>query len=133
MNRAKLTYNSGLMIRAFLGQYRATGKKEALEEARRIARAADGLLKKETGVYRDPVKWAHLMVEADIELYRATRDDYLLQRARKNADANYETWQTNRPTDLISAASIARVLWLMADMESDVGRAFWQASDKPAR
>ncbi len=133
VNRGQLTYNTGLMIRAFLGQYRATGKKEPLEEARRIARAGDRLLKKDTGVYRDHVKWAHLMVEADIELYRTTREDYLLQRARKNADAYYETWQTNRPTDLISATSIARVLWLMADMESDVGRAFWQASDKAAR
>ena len=133
VNRGQLTYNTGLMIRAFLGQYRATGKKEPLEEARRIARAGDRLLKRDTGVYRDHVKWAHLMVEADIELYRITREDYLLQRARKNADAYYETWQTNRPTDLISVTSIARVLWLMADMESDVGRAFWQASDRPAR
>ena len=133
VNRGQLTYNTGLMIRAFLGQYRATGKKEPLEEARRIARAGDRLLKKDTGVYRDPVKWAHLMVEADLELYRTTHEDYLLQRARKNADAYYETWQSNRPTDLIANASIARVLWLMADMESEVGRAFWQASDKPLR
>ena len=133
VNRGKLTYNTGLMIRAFLGQYRATGKKEPLEEARRIARAGDGFLKRDTGLYRDPVKWAHLMVEADLELYRITREDYLLQRARKNADAYYETWQTNRPTDLIANASIARVLWLLADMESDVGRTFWQASDKPVR
>lgn len=133
VNRGQLTYNTGLMIRAFLGQYRATGKKEPLEDARRIARAGERLLKKETGVYRDHVKWAHLMVEADLELYRITSEDYLLQRARKNAAANYETWLTKRPTDLISNASIARVLWLMADLESDVGRAFWQASDKPVR
>ncbi len=133
VNRGQLTYNTALMIRAFLGQYRATGKKEPLEEARRIAKAGDRFLKRDSGVYRDHVKWAHLMVEADLELYRTTREDYLLQRARKNADAYYEMWQSNRPTDLIANASIARVLWLMADMESDVGRAFWQSSDKPVR
>jgi hypothetical protein len=133
VNRGTLTYNSALMIRAFLGLHRLTGKREPLEEARRIARAGDDFLRRSTGVYRDPVKWSHLMVEADLELYRVTREDYLLQRARKNADAFYTTWKTEPPSDLISQASIARTLWLLADLETEVGRSFWQAVDKSGR
>lgn len=128
-NRARLTYNSALMLRAFLGLHRATKKPEYLAEAQRIGHAADSFLSQETGAYRDPVKWAHLMVEADLELYRTTHEDYLLTRATKNADFYYETWKSNPPSDLISIASIARTLWLMADAESEVGRKFWEAAD----
>jgi hypothetical protein len=129
MNRDKLTYNSALMLRAFLGLHRATKKPEYLAEAQRIGRAGDWFVGKETGAYRDAVKWSHLMVEADLELYRATNEEYLLKRATKNADYYYETWKRNRPEDLIDVASIARILWLMADTESEVGRKFWKVSD----
>lgn len=128
-NRATLTYNSALMVRAFLGLHRATKNPEYLQEAQRIGRAADSLLSRETGAYRDPVKWAHLMVEADLELYRITHEEYLLTRATKNADFYYETWKHTPPDDLISIASIARTLWLMADAESEVGRKFWETMD----
>ncbi len=128
-NEGKLTYNSALMLRAFLGLYRATNNPEYLKEAQRIGRAADWFLSRDTGAYRDPVKWAHLMVEADLELYRTTKEEYLLTRARKNADFYYQTWKQNPPDDLISIASIARTLWLMADAESEVGQKFWKAVD----
>jgi hypothetical protein len=127
MNRDKLTYNSALMLRANLGLYRATKKAEYLEEAKRIGQAGSWFTT--DGFYRDDVKWAHLMVEADLELYRATKEPYLLERATKNADRYYETWKQKAPEDLLAAASIARTLWLMADTESEVGRAFWKASD----
>src|SRR5580704_8791800 len=39
VKHGKLTYNSALMIRAFLGLYRTTGKKEYLEQSKRIAKA----------------------------------------------------------------------------------------------
>jgi uncharacterized protein YyaL (SSP411 family) len=130
VKKGKLTYNSALMIRAILGLYRVTGKKEHLDEARRIAKAGDRFLDKKTGAYRDHVKWAHLMVEADLELYRATKEDYLVQRARKNADFYYDTWKAQRPGDMMSNGSIARVLWLLADTETEAGRAFWEAADK---
>ena len=129
MNKAQLTYNSALMVRAFLGLYHATGKPLFLQQAQRIALAADALLDKKTGVYRDPVKWAHLMVEADLALYRTTKEPYLLQRARKQADAYYDRWKAKGPVDLITVASISRVLWLMADMETEAGRNFWIKED----
>jgi hypothetical protein len=129
MNRDKLTYNSALMLRAYLGLYRVTKKPEDLAQAQRIGRAGEWFLGKETGAYRDAVKWAHLMVEADLELYRTTREDYLLKRAAKNADYYYETWKRAPSDDLIDVASIARTLWLMADTETEAGRQFWKASD----
>lgn len=132
MNRAQLTYNSALMVRAFLGLHRLTGKPPFLQSAQRIAVAADALCDKQTGVYRDPEKWAHLMVEADLELYRTTREPYLLERARKNADAYYDRWKTKGPVDLITVASISRTLWLMADLETEPGRGFWKKSDVAA-
>jgi hypothetical protein len=130
VKRGKLTYNSALMLRALLGMYRATGKKEDLEQAQRIAKAADWFLDGKTGVYRDAVRYGHFMVEADLELYRTTKQDYLLKRAKKNADAFYENWKAKPPDDMISNAAIARVLWLMAETETDAGRAFWQRADK---
>ena len=131
MNKASLTYNSALMVRAFLGLYQVTGKPAYLQNAQRIAQAADALLDKKTGVYRDHKKWGHLMVEADLALYRTTKESYLLERARRNADAYYDHWKANGPGDLITAASVARVLWLMADMETVAGRNFWKKEDAP--
>jgi len=130
VKRGKLTYNSALMLRAMLGLYRATGEKEYLEQAQRIGKSADWFLDKNTGVYRDAVRYGHFMVEADLELYRATKEEYLLDRARRNVDAFYERWVANKPEDMMSSASIARVLWLMAETETEGGRAFWQGVDK---
>ena len=131
MNQAALTYNSALMVRAYLGLYRLSGQTADLQKAQRIAVAANTLLDGQTGAYRDHKKWGHLMVEADLELYRTTKEPYLLQRARKTTDEYYEQWKSQGPVDLISAASVARVLWLMADMDTDAGRAFWKAEDAP--
>lgn len=123
-NHAQLTYNAGLMLRAHLGLYRATGNRNYLREAERIGKAADSLLGNETKVYRDPPRFSHLMLEADLELYRQTKDRHYLERARRNADALYERWKNDPPDNLLDTVSIARALWLMADMETDAGRKF---------
>ena len=123
VKRGKLTYNSALMLRALLGLYQADGKKEYLEQAQRIAKAADWFLNRRTGVYRDAVQYSHFMVEADLDLYRTTKEEYLLKRAKRNVDAFYEKWKAKPPDDMISNAAIARVLWLMAETETDAGRA----------
>jgi len=133
INQAKLTYNSGLMVRACLGLHRASGDAKFLREADRIGRAADALLRREAGVYRDPPKWSHLMVEADLALHRATGDARYLERAKRNADAYYDRWTRRPPDDLLDLASIARTLWLMADTETAAGRAFWEKMDGPVR
>jgi hypothetical protein len=128
--QGKLTYNSALMLRANLGLYRETGEAAYLEEAKRIGRAADWFADGGTGVYRDPLKWSHFMMEADLDLYRATGEEYLLRRARTNADAYYAAWKTEPPTDMMSNVCTARILWLLADMETERGRAFWRAADE---
>ncbi len=133
MNRASLTYNSALMLRAFLGLHRVTGNPAFLQQAQQIAVAAGSLIDPQTGVYRDDKKWAHLMVEADLALYRVTAEPYLLQRARRQADAYYDQWKAEGPRDLINVASVARTLWLMADAETAAGRTFWQKADAPVR
>ena len=86
-------------------------------EAKRIAKAAESLLNRETGAYRDPVKWSHLMTEADLELHEATGEAYLLERSRKNAELHYQQFKKDPPKDLLTAASIARELWLMAEYD----------------
>jgi predicted alpha-1,6-mannanase (GH76 family) len=133
VKRGKLTYNCALMLRAYLGLYRQGGRAEDLEQAKRIGRAAEGLLDKKTGVYRDPLKFSQFMVEADLDLYRATGEAYLLERAKHNADAYYAAWAKEPPPDMMSNAGIARMLWLLADAETPAGRAFWERADAAAK
>ena len=109
------------------GQERVSGASPADRESRGLVSG------QQTGVYRDAVRYAHFMVEADLELYRTTKEEYLLKRAKKNVDAFYESWKAKPPDDMISNAAIARVLWLMAETETDAGRAFWQAADRAGK
>jgi uncharacterized protein YyaL (SSP411 family) len=130
IDKGKLTYNTALMLRANLGLFRATGEQKYLDEARRIGANCDWFLSKETGAYRDKAKWAHLQVEADLELYRMTGDEKALARAKKNGEVWFQRWQTTPPPELIEQASIARMLWLLADHETAVGQKFWKESDQ---
>lgn len=117
IKRGKLTYNSALMLRANLGLYQATGEKAYLDEAIRIGKAADWFLDENTGVYRDALRYCHFMIEADLELYEATGDSHYLKRAQHNVDELYARWEANRPDDMMSSACLARVLWLMSEVE----------------
>ncbi|MFT3785175.1 MAG: glycoside hydrolase family 76 protein [Tepidisphaeraceae bacterium] len=127
--RFQLTYNTALMIRSFLALHRATGEAAWLDAAKRSAKASDWFTG-EHGAYRDELKWSHLLVEADVELYRFTKEPYLLDRARRNAEYEYHLFQTRRPKELINIASIARTMWLLADTQSSVGQAFWEKVDR---
>ncbi|MES2924351.1 MAG: glycoside hydrolase family 76 protein [Verrucomicrobiota bacterium] len=129
MNPDQLTYNAALMLRAYISLHALTGEDLYLDEAKLMGKAAEGLLSRETGAYRDPLKWSHLMTEADLELYRWTKEDYLLKRAKTNGDVHYAEWKKSPPPDLIANASLARELWLLADMETAAGREFWKKSD----
>lgn len=112
------TYNSGLMIRAYLGLHRRTGDATYLDQARRTGRAVEALVDAKSGVYQDSPKFTHLLVEADLELYRATGDANLIRRARANADAAFLKWKRTPPGELIENASIARMLWMVAEAAS---------------
>ena len=128
INKGQLTYNSALMLRNFISLHTRTGQRFYLDEALRIGKAANGFLGS-NGIYRDPIKWAHLQVEADLELWRKTGEDYLQQRAIRNTEGHYEAWKKAPYPDLISQASLARELWLLVDHETPVGREFWKKSD----
>lgn len=130
VNRGTLTYNTGLMIRALLGRHAHTGNEADLREAIRIGKAAAGLLDRRGTAYRDPPKWAHLMVEADLALFRKTGDQTFMQRANNNGDVHFERWQTHPPSDLLDNASIARELWLLAEAGTAKGQAFWKEADR---
>ena len=130
INKAQLTYNSALMLRNFLSLYTRTGEQFYLTEALRIGKAADGMLDRQTRVYRDPIKWSHLMVEADLELWRKCGEEYLKERAIRNTEAHYEAWKKEPYPDLISQASLARELWLLVDHETPAGREFWKKADQ---
>jgi hypothetical protein len=130
VNKGRLTYNTALMLRAYIGLYRATGEQAWLDKAKRVAKNSDWFLSDKTGAYRDELKWSHLMVEADLEMYRLTNESYLYDRARRNADYMYAKWKDEPPEELINLSSIARTLWLMADMETEVGQKFWERVDR---
>jgi len=129
MDPAKLTYNTALMIRALLGLYRVTGDQAYFQEAIRSADSSDWFLDPRTHAYRDAVKWSHLMVEADVEIFRATGNAHYLKRAMDNADYEYAKWKQMPPNAVIDNASIARMLWLLADMQSAAGEKFWRQVD----
>lgn len=129
VKRGKLTYNNALMLRAYLALYRRDGRPEDLAQAQRIAKAADSMLDRRTGVWRDPLKFSQFMVEADLDLYRTTGEAYLLERAKTNADAYCAAWKKQPSTEQMATAGTARMLWLLADTETNVGRAFWKKAD----
>jgi hypothetical protein len=47
-----------------------------------------------------------------------------------NADYEYAKWKQMPPNTAIDNASIARVLWLLADMQSAGGEKFWRQVDR---
>lgn len=129
IDKTKYTYNTALMVRANLGLYHATKDERFLTEAKRIGAAAKAFIRPKTGTYRDGYKFTHLLVEADLELYRVTGEPSLLARAKKNADGAWAQWKKEPPKEMIEQASIARMLWLMADQETEVGKKFWKDAD----
>ena len=129
--RFKLTYNSALMIRAELGLYRATGNPANLKAAKEVAAACDAFVNPKTGGYRDAIRFSHLLVEADLAMYRTDGDAHLLSRARRAVDADYAAWRDHPSNQLLDIAALARELWLLAESHSPAGKAFWKRVDQP--
>jgi hypothetical protein len=125
----QLTYNSGLMIRAELGLYRATGDAQYFSAAKAISAAAYRFINKSTGGYRDDIRFSHLQVEADLAMARADGDPYLLKRARAAVDADYAAWQRHPSAELIKIAALARELWLLEESHTYSGQTFWRRVD----
>lgn len=131
VQRVPITYNTALMIRAELLLYRATGDRSNLEAAEGMEKAADAFVSKDTGRYRDKVRWSHLLVEADLAMYRQDKNPHWLARARAAADAEYAAWKASPSDQLIDIASLARELWLLNESHTAAGISFWRRADGP--
>lgn len=140
LDKMQWTYNTALMLRANLGVYRFTRERPYLDEAKRLAQAAEhGLVNARTGAFRDDAMFSHLLVEAFLDLHRTTGEKYLIERARANADFAWKhtrdsgdggfhtKWTLPAPTGggtedrrktLIANASVARLFWLLAAAEA---------------
>ena len=79
IDRRKYSYNSALMIRANCALYRITEEQRYLDEAKRMAQAAEQQwVNAETGAMNDGGRFAHLLLDAFLELYKTTGDSHWL-------------------------------------------------------
>lgn len=132
VEKTQWTYNTALMLRANVGLYRLTKEKRYLEDAKSQARAAEKeMVNPETGAFRDDALFSHLLAEAFLDLYKETKEKYLLDRVRANADFAWDfvrdssdggfwtSWKKipdrkeERKT-MIANTSVARLFWLLA-------------------
>jgi len=130
IEKTKWTYNTALPIRTDLLLYEASGIKQYLAEARRMADAAiERWVDPETGAMQNSPRFTHLLSEALLQLHDATREPKYLNVVRRYADYAYvhgrhpeggyrERWGREPGPDdrrlLIENASMARLFWLLS-------------------
>lgn len=130
IDRRKFTYNSALMIRANCLLHEITGEATYLEEATRMAIAAEKQWIHPSGAISDSGRFAHLLLESFLELeerdkdprWRATVERCLVHLHDKMKDEHGRyphRWDRRwgRPTRevmLLNQASPARIYWLAA-------------------
>jgi predicted alpha-1,6-mannanase (GH76 family) len=132
IEKTQWTYNTALMIRSHVALSRATGEKRHLDEALRLARASEeNFVRKETGAFRDEANFSHLLCEAFLDVWRETKEPWLLRRVEANGefvlrhlrdkDGGFWTeWRIkpdrNEPRKTLMAnASTTRLLWVLAE------------------
>jgi uncharacterized protein YyaL (SSP411 family) len=132
IDRRKFTYNSALMIRANCLFHEITDEAKYLDEAKRIATSAEKLWIHPTGAISDSGRFAHLLLEALLELedrdknphWHETVSRCLVHLREKMRDENGRyphRWDRRRPGPmeevmLLNQASPARA-YLMAARE----------------
>lgn len=80
-HKDKVSYNSGLMIRAECLLYEETGDEKYLREAQRIARASLRQWMREGGRTDDVGRFSHLLIGGLLELHKIDNDPAWLQTA----------------------------------------------------
>jgi rhamnogalacturonyl hydrolase YesR len=134
VDERKFSYNSALMIRANCLLHQCTGELRYLEEAQRLARAAEAhWIDGGTGAARDSGRFAHLLLEALLAVEELDHDvhwlsvcdktlDYVRATVR-DADGRYGArWDgatrggPPRGWGLIDQASAARGYFALADV-----------------
>jgi mannose/cellobiose epimerase-like protein (N-acyl-D-glucosamine 2-epimerase family) len=131
VDRRKFSYNSALMIRANCLLHEVKGEAKYLDEAQRIARAAEAhWIVPETGAVKDGGKFAHMLLEALLATGRVDRDPHWLRVVQKSAAYVHENVRDpngryahrwDRPQQqalesfmLIDQASAARAFFVVA-------------------
>ncbi len=130
LNRRKYSYNSALMIRANCLLHQITGEARYLDEAKRVARAAEKYWIREDGAVADSGKFAHLLLEAFLAVSERDHDPRwadIVQRTLVyvhggllGADGRYpERWDrrpdgSRKESMLLNQASPARAYWMAA-------------------
>lgn len=130
VDKSKYSYNTALMIRSAVLFYDQTGDRAYLEEATRLAKAAEAKWFKPDGAVADDGFFAHLLAEAMLDLGERTGDgrwreltqrtaDYIWQHCRDNAGRFPAKWnQTStepwRNISLMPQAAAARLFFVLA-------------------
>ncbi len=130
IDRRKFTYNSALMIRANCLFHGITGEASYLEEAGRIAAAAEKHWIRDSGAIADSGRFAHLLLESYLELHALDKNPrwkaaverglkHLHGKMRDEHGRYPHRWDRRRPGTvreavLLNQASPARIYWLAA-------------------
>ena len=134
--RAKLTYNSGTFIRAAAGLYAATKDRAYLDEARRVAAAAEKRFVKEDGIISGWGKLAVKLLEGWIDL--ALVEDDAAQAAHwkqvasravtalhaKRSEEGWYALDWDKPPLAAGQGAVARLI-----DQSAAARAYWYAAE----
>ena len=130
ITRQKYSYNSALMIRANCLFHKITGEARYLDEARRVAQAAEKVWVRENGAVADSGRFAHLLLEAFLAVHARDNDPHWADLVRRTLvyvhgellgqDGRYpQRWDRRsdgspKESMLLNQASPARAYWLAA-------------------
>ena len=131
VEKTKFTYNTALMLRANALFYEITGEKKYLDEAERVAKAAEThWFQKETGAIADSGMFAHHLCEAFFALAKEDKDPHwrdivtralvFVQEKGRDTDGHYnDHWDHAEPEKrdkigLLGQASVARAFLFAA-------------------
>lgn len=132
--RAKLTYNAGTFIRAAAGLYAATKDRAYLEEARRVAAAAEKRFVKEDGIISGWGKLAAKLLEGWIDLAQVEDDPAQAAHWKDVASRAVTALHANRSAEgwyaldwdkePLAKGAVARLI-----DQSAAARAYWYAAE----
>ena len=132
VGKQKFTYNTALMIRANCLFHKITGEARYLEEAKRVAKAAEKMWVKEDGAVADSGRFAHLLMESFLALYQEDKDPHWAETVERTLvyvhghlltpEGRYpHRWDrpsrgSREETALLNQASPARAYWVAAEV-----------------
>ena len=132
VNRRKFCYNTALMIRANCLLHTITGEARYLDEAKRVAQAAEKSWVRENGSVADSGRFAHLLVESFLAVHQLDKDPHWTESVERTLayvhgklltpEGRYPfRWDrpskgTRGETMLLNQASPARAFWVAADV-----------------